>query len=262
VARREIDISRSMVALVASLAALALLGLSTHLPGWLGRDEGFDDISPGLLTVAADAKGVATLGGGVSVSLYPDGLRILRGEDLLTQTVIGGSMLSALDGRATGRGDDTEEEVTRVLSNVTIDELTFLPGRATYFGHVSDGEVTLPLVMRVELAGSVIRLGVDVNGADAVVWHLDHRPLTTGIRPALPSVNLRKKAAWLAPSSVEGQAAFSTNLGTDIGVGPGRVARGVDVRGEGRIDVHVWSNAAFLTVSSFARPQPAPSPSS
>ena len=250
-----------MVGLVASLGALALLGLATNLPGWVGHDEGFENVTPGLLTVAKDAKGVATLGGGASVSLYADGLRISRGSDLLLQTVIGGSMLSAVQGSVEGTGDRTREHVSREYPNVSIDELVFLPGRATYFGHVRDGRHSLPLTIKVELAGSVIRLGVDVNGADAVVWHLDHRPLTTGIRPALPSVNLRRKAAWLAPGSVEGQAAFSTNLGTDIGVGPGRVARGVDVRAEGRIDVHVWSNAAFLTVSSFARPEPAPSPS-
>ncbi|GAA2737734.1 hypothetical protein GCM10009867_26070 [Pedococcus aerophilus] len=249
-----------MVALVASLGALALLGLSTQLPGWLGRDAGLADVSPGLLRVAPDAKGVATLGGGVSVSLYADGLRILRGPNLLTQTVIGGSMLTALEGRATGTGADTEEDVTRRLGNLSIDELVFLPGRATYFGTIADGEGSMPVVIRVELAGSVIRIGASVNGADGIVWHLDHRPLTTGLRPALPAGNLRGSAAWIARGALEGQAAFSTNLGTDIGVGPGRVARGVDVRSDGRTDVHIWSDAGFLTVSSYARPQPAPSP--
>lgn len=249
-----------MVALVASLGALALLGISTQLPGWLGRDAAFADVSPGLLRVAPDAKGVATLGGGVSVSLYGDGLRILRGENLLVQTVIGGSMISALEGRSTGTGTDTEEEVTRRLSNISIKELVFLPGRATYFGTIADSNGSLPLVIRVELAGSVIRIGASVNGADGIVWHLDRRPLTTGLRPALPSRNLRGTAAWLARGTVEGQAAFSTTLGTDIGVGPGRVSRGVDVRSDGRTDIHIWSDAGFLTVSSYARPQPAPSP--
>ncbi|WP_157598502.1 hypothetical protein [Phycicoccus sp. Root101] len=256
---RERNISRSMVALVASLSALALLGLWTQLPGWLGRDAGVSDVSPGLLRVAPGAKGVATLGGGVTVSLYPDGMRIVRGQSLLTQTVIGGSMISAVEGRATGTGADTDEHVTRRLSNLSIDELVFLPGRATYFGTVSDGALSMPVVIRIELAGSVIRVGASVNGADGIVWHLDHRPLTTGLRPALTARNLRGTAAWISPGSVEGQGAFSTNLGTDVGVGPGRVARGVDVRADGRIDVHIWSDAGFLTISSYARPQPAPS---
>lgn len=250
------DVSRSMVGLVASLSALALLGLATHLPGWVGHDEGFDDVTPGLLTVAKDAKGVATLGGGASVSLYSDGLRISRGPDLLLQTVIGGSMLSAVEGSVEGTGDRTREHVRREYPNVTIDELVFLPGRATYFGHVRDGRHSLPLTIKVELAGSVIRLGASVNGADAVVWHLDHRPDTRGLRPVLPPVNLRKSAAWLDPHTPEGRAAFTSSLGTDVGAGPQPVARGVDVRFRGRTDVHIWSDAVYLTVSSQARPEP------
>jgi hypothetical protein len=249
-----------MVALVASLSALALLGLVDHLPGPLGRDGGFADVTPGLLVVGRDARGIATLGGGVSVSLYPDGLRVQRGNDLLLQTVISGAMLSVVEGRVEGSGADTKEHLTRRLGNVTIDELVFLPGRATYFGRVYDERGSLPFVMRVELAGSLVRVGASVNGGDAIVWHLDHQPLTIGIRPVLPDLNLRGSAHWIAPNAREGQAAFSTSLGTDVGAGPQRVARGVDVRGEGRTDVHIWSNAGYLTVSSQARKQPQPSP--
>src|SRR5688500_12824665 len=101
-----------MVALVASLGALAVLGLASAVPDWLDGADGFTDVQPGLLTIADDARGVATLGGGVSVSLYSDGLRIVRGDDLLLQTVISGSMLSAVEGRVTGSGDQTREEVT------------------------------------------------------------------------------------------------------------------------------------------------------
>jgi hypothetical protein len=244
-----------MVALMASLGALALLGLVTNVPRWFGGPDGFEDVAPGLLVVGQDARGVATLGGGVTVSLYSDGLRVLRGDDLLLQSVVGGSMLSAMEGRATGSGDSTSEDVTRRLDNVRVDELVFLPGRATYFGSVFDGRRSLPFTLRVELAGPVVRLGVNVNGADGVVWHLDHRPLTTGIRPALPDVNLRGSARWVLPSALDGQTAFSSSLGTDVGIGPQRVARGVDVRHEGRTDVHVWSDAASLTVSSQVRPQ-------
>ena len=130
-----------MVALVASLGALALLGLVTNVPGWLGQGDGFVDVAPGLLKVDAGAKGVATLGGGVTVSLYADGLRITRDNDLLLQTVIGGSMLSAVEGSATTDGDGrTQEQVTRRYDNVTITELVFLPGRATYFGTVQRRE--------------------------------------------------------------------------------------------------------------------------
>jgi hypothetical protein len=251
-----------MVALVASLSALALLGLYSHLPGWLGHDEGFVDVEPGLLTVAPDARGVATLGGGVTVSLYSDGMRVFRGDDLLTQTVIGGSPLSAVTGRTTGTGTDTREQVDEHLDNVAIDELVFLPGRATYFGHVYDGKRSMQLTLRIELAGSFIRLSATVNGADGIVFHLDHEPASEGLRPALRPVNLRRSAVWIAPAALDGQFAFSTSLGTDIGAGPQRVARGVDVRAPGRTDVHIWSDAAYVSVSSQARPMPSPTATS
>ena len=253
------NISRSMVALVASLSALALLGLVTNLPGWLGHDEGFVDVAPGLLKVDIGAKGVATLGGGLTVSLYSDGLRINRDNDLLLQTVIGGSMLSAVQGSTTTDGAGrTRERVTASYDNVTITELVFLPGRATYFGTVHDGPRSLPLTLRIESAGAIVRVGASVNGADAVVWHLNREALTVGIRPALPAVNLRNSAVWVDPGAVEGRAAFSTLLGADIGVGPQRVARGIDIRAQGRTDVHIWSGSCSLTVSSQARQGPAP----
>jgi hypothetical protein len=255
------DLSRSMVALVASLAALALLGLVTHAPRWIGHDEGFDNVAPGLLKVTPAAEGVATLGGGVSVSLYSDGMRIIRGNDLLLQTVLGGSMLSAVQGQVSGQGAQTREHVDRQLDNVTVDELVFLPGRAAYFGHVYDADGSLPFTIRIELAGSVIRVGASVNGADAVVWHLNRQTGTTGLRPAIGRSNLRGRAAWIAPSTPEGRAAFTTVLGTDVGAGPQRVARGVDLLSAGRTDVHIWTDAAYLTVSSQARPRPAPTTS-
>jgi hypothetical protein len=248
-----------MVALVASLAALALLGLVANVPGWLGHDEGFVDVAPGLLSVDPGARGVATLGGGVTVSLYSDGLRISRDNDLLLQTVIGGSILSAVEGSATTASDGrTQERVTSSYDTMTITELVFLPGRATYFGTVQDGRRSLPLTLRVESAGAVVRVGASVIGADGVVWHLNREPQTIGIRPALPAINLRNSATWVDPGALEGRAAFSTLLGTDIGVGPQRVARGVDIREQGRTDIHIWSDSCSLTVSSQARPEPAP----
>lgn len=254
---RERDISRSLVALVASLTALALLGLATTVPGWIGRDEGFVDVPPGLLRVSDNAKGVATLGGGLTVSLYADGLRLSRDSSLLLQTVIGGSMLSAVQGTATTDSDGrTQERVTRRFDNVTITELAFIPGRATYSGTVSDGSRSLPLTLRIESGGGVIRVGASVIGADGVVWHLNREPQTVGIRPGLPAVNLRNAATWVDPGAVEGRAVFSTLLGTDVGIGPQGVARGVDIRAQGRTDIHVWTDACFLTVSSQARPVP------
>lgn len=247
-----------MLALVASLTALGLLGLSVRVPGWLGRDEGFANVPPGLLTVAPAAKGVATLGGGVTVSMYSDGMRLYRGDDLLAQSVIGGSLLSAVVGSVDGSGRRTREHVRHHVDNVTIDSLVFLPGRATYLGRVHDGNHSFALTLRVELGGSVVRIGASVPGADALVFHLDREAATLGIPPALPDVNLRKHAHWIAPGTLDGAAAFSTVLGTDVGAGPQAVPRGVDLRQPGRTDVHIWTDAAFLSVSSQARPEPPP----
>ena len=245
-----------MLALVASLAALALLGLSARLPGWLGRDEGFDNVPPGLLTVAPDAKGVAILGGGVTVSMYSDGLRLYRGDELLAQTVIGGSLISAVVGSVDDSGRRPREHVRHHVDNVAIDHLVFLPGRATYLGRVYDGDHTFPLTLRIELGGPVVRIGASVPGADALVFHLDREAATVGIRPVLSPVNLRRRAEWIAPGSLDGAAAYTTVLGTDIGAGPQAVARGVDLRQPGRTDVHIWTDAGFLSISSQARPQP------
>lgn len=250
------DVSKSMVALVLSLSALAVLGLATRLPGWLGADEGFEDVAPGLLVVEERARGVATLGGGVTAAMYSSGLRISRGNDTLVESVIRGSLASAVFGSVSGYGDDTSERVDGHASNMRVRELLFLPGRATYLGEVFDEDRTLPLTIRIELAGPVIRIGVSVIGADGLVVHLDHRPATTGIEPALPSRNLRKSAAWIRPATAAGAPAFTSLLGTDIGVGPQPVARGVDLRRLGRVDVHVWSDAVMLTVSSRPRPIP------
>ena len=69
---RERDISRSLVALVASLTALALLGLATTVPGWIGKDEGFVDVPPG------PAPGLGRRQGGRHPGRRRDRLALLR----------------------------------------------------------------------------------------------------------------------------------------------------------------------------------------
>jgi hypothetical protein len=88
-----------------------------------------------------------------------------------------------------------------------------------------------------------------------LVFHLDHEADTVGIRPALSPVNLRKRAKWIATGALDGASAYSTVLGTSIGAGPQAVARGVDLRQPGRTDVHIWTDAGFLSISSQARPE-------
>lgn len=245
-----------MVALVLTLLALAGLGLSSAVPRWLGDDTGMADVPPGLLVVDSGAKGVATLGGGVTAAMYSSGLRISHGDDILAETVIQGSPLSAVIGRVQTREGRPVETVERTLDHVHIRTLQFLPGRATYLGEVSDGEESRALEIRVELAGPVVRVGMSVSRASAVVVHLDHKPATVGLPPALPFRNLRQRAHWVDPATGRSQTAFSTVLGTDVAIGPAGVVRGVDLRSSGRHDVHVWSSSAVLTVSARADPAP------
>ena len=71
---REGQVSLSMVALVVSLLAALSLGLTSWVPRVLERDIGVADVAPGLLEVAQDARGVQSLGAGLSVALYDSGL--------------------------------------------------------------------------------------------------------------------------------------------------------------------------------------------
>lgn len=241
-----------MLALVLSLAALAALGLSSWVPAWLGRDSGMADVPPGLLEVAPQARGVAVLGGGVTASLYASGLRISHEDRILTETVLTGSLVSAVRGAVAVEDGQPRERVDRTFDHLRITDLRVLPGRATYTGLVGDGEETLPVEIRLELAGPVVRLGVGVPRARGLVVHLDRKPATTGLPPVLPHRNLRRQAFWLPPDTGRSDPAFTTVLGTDTAIGPAGVPRGVDLRFEGRLDVHVWSDSAVLTIS--ARP--------
>jgi hypothetical protein len=214
-------------------------------------------VPPGLLTVDPGAQGIATLGGGVTAAMYPSGLRLQRDEDILLETVIRGAPVSAVMGRVEGRGDERQEHVARALNHVHIESLQFLPGRAAYDGTVSDGEGrSLPLDLAIDLRGSVLQVTARVEGAQAVVVHLDSRPLTVGFPPVLPDDNLRRRAWWLAEDSGATAAAFRTILRTTVTIGPEGVDRGLDLRSDGRNDIHVWSATAALTVSS--RPAPLP----
>jgi hypothetical protein len=245
-----------MVALVLSLTALAALGLSSWVPGWLGRDSGMADVEPGMLQIDPQARGIATLGGGVTASLYDSGLRLSHDDDILTETVLRGSFVSAVLGSVEGTGNGTSEHIDHEYNHLRITDLRFLPGRATYSGEVSDGTTSLPMEVRIELAGPVVRIGVSVPQASGVVVHLAHKPATTGLPPVLPFRNLRRNAFWLPADTGRSDPAFTTVLGTDVAIGPAGVARGVDQRSSGRLDVHVWSDSAVVTVSS--RPDPRP----
>jgi hypothetical protein len=241
-----------MVALVASLTAALALGMTSWVPRLLANDIGVADVEPGLLDVAQDARGVQSLGAGLSVALYDSGFRLSRGSTVLADTVTRGAPVTALRGSLDEVDDHPRERVSSALVHVRIDAVRRVEDTVQYSGVVHDGGTSLPLRIEFEPTDGRIRMDAAVPGADAVAIHLDWRPATTGIAPALPERNLRERAYWVDPSVVE-QPAFTWVLGTDVSIGPVQVPRAVDLRQDGRIAVHVWSPRAVVTVTDTPR---------
>ena len=257
---RERDISRSMVALVASLAALALLGLVTNLPGWLGHGDGFVDVSPGLLKVDPGAKGVATLGGGVNVSLYSDGLRISRDNDLLLQTVIGGPCCPrSRAARRTTVPVGPGRRVTASYDNVTITELLFLPGRATLLRHGPGREAVAPThpAHRVGWWGGPDRgLGERRRRRGLAPQPRAPDRRASG-QPFPPSTSATPRHGWTPVRSRAGPPSPPSSAPTSGWVRSASLAASTSGP-QGRTDIHIWSDSCSLTVSSQARPEPPP----
>lgn len=250
------DVSRSMVALVVSMAAVAGLGLAGWLPTVLRTDIGLVRVDPGLLTVDQSARGIATLGRGYTVSAYQSGFRVSASTGALVDTITRGSPVSAIIGELGERDDHPLEHVEGSLDHVRIEEVRIEPGRASYLGEVY-GEVdgdprTMPLRMVFLLTTAGVHVTAHIQGADAVVVHLDAMPATTGLPGALPERNLRLKGWWVVDGNGE-QRAFTSARKAVVGIGPAIRARGLDLRPDGRLDVHVWSNRATLTLSGVPR---------
>ncbi len=241
-----------MVALVLSLTGALTLGLTSWLPGVLARDIGVADAEPGLLEVAQTARGVQSLGAGLSVALYDSGFRLSRSSTVLADTVTRGAPVTAVFGSLTEVDEHPRENVTSVLPHVRIDAVRRVGATIAYSGVVHDTVRSLPMRMEFEPIDGRIRMEAAIPGADAVAIHLDWRPATTGIAPALPERNLKERAYWVDPSVVE-QPAFTWVLGTDVSIAPVQVPRAVDLRQDGRIAVHVWAPRAVVTVTDTPR---------
>lgn len=241
-----------MVALVVSLFAALLLGLTSWVPRILERDIGVVDVEPGLLEVAQGARGVQSLGAGLSVALYDSGFRLARGSTVLADTVTRGAPVTAVFGSLDEVNGHPREHVDSTLMHVRIDAVQRVNDTVRYSGVVHDSTTSRPLRIDFEPVDGRIRMDAAVPGADAVAIHLDWRPATTGIAPALPERNLKERAYWVDPTVVE-QPAFTWVLGTDVSIGPVQVPRAVDLRQDGRIAVHVWAPRAVVTVTDTPR---------
>src|SRR5690606_35629196 len=109
------DVSRSMVALVVSVTAVAALGLTGWLPTVLRTDIGLAKVDPGLLTVDESARGIATLGRGYTVAAYQSGFRVSASSGALIDTITRGSPVSAVIGELGERGGHPLEYVEASL---------------------------------------------------------------------------------------------------------------------------------------------------
>jgi hypothetical protein len=249
---RDGRVSLSMLALVVSLSAALVLGLTSWVPRVLARDIGVTDVEPGLLEVAQDTRGVQSLGAGLSVSLYSSGFRLARGSEVLADTVTRSAPVTAMFGSLREGGSHPREQVDAVLDHVRIDAVRRVGDVVEYLGVVHDSATSRPLRIKFEPTDGSIRMDVLVAGADSLAIHLDWRPATTGIAPALPERNLRQRAYWVDPTVIA-QPAFTWVLGTDVSIGPVQVPRAVDLRQDGRIAVHVWAPRAVVTVTDTPR---------
>jgi hypothetical protein len=246
-----------MVAIVVSVSAAFALGLATWLPVLLRTDSGLVRVDPGLLSVDKGARGIATLGRGYTVAAYGSGFRVSASSGPLVDTITRGSPVSAVLGELGSRKGHPVEHVEATLDHVRIQDVRIEAGRAAYGGEVYDTvdgeERTLPLRLVFLLTTAGVHVTAHVQGADAVVVHLDAMPATTGLGDALPDRNLRKKGWWVENSLGE-QRALTTARGAVVGIGPASRTRAVDLRPDGRLDVHVWANRATLTLSGVPRP--------
>lgn len=241
-----------MVALVVSLTGALALGLTSWVPRVLERDIGVSQPEPELLTVAAEAKGAVTLGEGFTIALEDSGFRIAHVDGTMADSVTRGAPVSAILGRLDHDETHPRENVTKTLDRVNITGLELYGHTARYSGTVSGQGESLPLLVDARRIGHTVQLLTRVAGADAVVLHFRKVPAVMGLPPALPAKNLRLNAWWVEPGT-GGAELFTWVLGTTIGVGPQDATRAVDLRPDGLLSVHVWSEAATLTVSGTPR---------
>jgi hypothetical protein len=248
--------SRSVRFLAVVLAAVAVLGV-----GAAGRRV-FDlrspvvDVQPRLLQVAMEARGVITLGDGLTVSMYAAGLRVQRQEQVAFETVVQGSLLSAARGHLEGQGADRREHLDATYDNVRIDSVEASARGATYRGVVFDDERrSMPLTITVTRVQHRVELQVRVPGADLVVVHAARQALTLGLPPRLPARNLRERVWWAAPPTGADQPAFTTLLGFPVGI-DAPYPTALDLRQVRRNEIHVWGPALRLSIHPYRPPSP------
>ena len=191
---REGEVSLSMVALVVSLAAALVLGLTSWVPRVLARDIGIADVEPGLLQVAQNAFGVQSLGAGLTVTLYDRGFRLSRGSTVLADTVTKGAPVIAIRGSVDRTGEHPREQVSSALTAVSIAAVArHDDDTVTYSGVVYNESESLPLRITFEPTDGRIRMDVAVQGASASPSTSTGAPRRQGSSPRCPRATSRRR---------------------------------------------------------------------
>jgi hypothetical protein len=240
--------SRSVRFLAAVLAAVAVLGIAAAGRWLFDLRSSVVDVQPRLLQVARQARGVITLGEGLTVSMYAAGLRVQRQDQLAFETVVLGSLVSAGLGHLEGRAGDRREHLDATFDNVRIDSVEASARGATYRGAVFDDERrSLPLTLTATRVQQRVDLRVTVPGADLVVLHAARQALTVGVPPRLPARNLRERVWWAAPQTRPDEPAFTTLLGFTVGI-DAPYPTALDLRQVRRNEIHVWGPTLRLSI--------------
>lgn len=205
-------------------------------------------VQPQLLVVAPTAAGEVSLGDGVTVSLFADGLRVKRRGVLLLATIKSASFVSAGYGVLRGSGEARREELRSTLDSLRVSSKAVSPTRVSYQGNLFDRRTSTPLSIVAARSGRRVDLSVAVPGADLVVVHLTRYPDTVGIPPLLPALNLRNRTWWVGGSpSATPRAAFTTVLRSTVAIAA-PVPTAVDDAQAGLTAIHTWSSRAVVGV--------------
>ena len=239
--------SRSTVLLALVLLVLAALGAARFLPGLQRPDHGVVDLEPGLLSAHKPVRGVITLGQGLTVSMYSDGVRVQRQTATLFQTVRIAAPFSAAFGHVTRTRDGWQEHITGTVDHLRFTSVDFGRDGAVFHGVAFDDTHSLPATLAARRVGDKVQLTFTIEGADMLVLHTWRHPGTRGLTPRLPAVNLAGNTWWLKPATGPVEPAFATGLGSIAAIdSPAPTA--IDLRHAGRGEIHVWSSTFRLTV--------------
>lgn len=236
-----------MVLLTVVLLALAALGASRLAPALAKPDHGVVDLKPGMLSAHEPVRGVITLGQGLTVSMYSDGIRVQRQNATLFQTVRIAAPVTAGFGTVTRTRDGWQEHVTGTVDHIRFTSVDFSRAGATFHGMAFDDTHAMPATISARRVGDKVELTFTIQGADLLVLHTWRHPGTRGLTPRLPATDLRGSTWWLRPATGPVEPALATGLGSLAAIdSPAPTA--IDLRHDGRGEIHVWSSTFRLTV--------------